>query len=604
MRGLLAALALLGHAAGALAQAPEPISHVLRFPEPHSHYIEVETAVPAGGASSLELMMAVWTPGSYLVREYARNVETLAARSAAGAPLAVEPSRKNRWRIETAGAATVVVTYRLYCREMSVRTNWVDDELALINGAPTFLTLVEDRPRPHRVRLELPPAWSRSLTALPPTADGRPHSYEARDFDTLVDSPIVAGNPVVHDFTVAGTPHLLVNLGDAGPWDGERAAADVERIVEAQHRLWGFLPYERYLFLNLITEGGGGLEHKDSTVVMSSRWQMRVRRRYLVWLTTISHELFHAWNVKRLRPIELGPFDYENEVHTRSLWVAEGLTVYYGALLVHRAGLSSRAEYLAALSGQIRRLQTTPGRLAQTVEQASYDAWIKYYRRNENSANSTVSYYTKGGVIGFLLDARIRRATGGARSLDDVLRLAYERFSGERGFTPEEFRATAAEVAGTDLGAWFRSVLESVDELDYSEALAWYGLDLPQPGDNGRRDGAAAAWLGLRTRAAGGRLLVAAIPRGTPAAAAGFNVGDELLAVDRYRVHPGDWAGRLRTYRAGETAAVLVARRGRLTELNVTFGAAPASAWELSVRPADGGAPRPQLDRWLAPYAP
>ena len=601
MNRLSPALLLLAHATVALAQSPEPISHTLRFPAPHSHYVEVETVVPTGGAPAIEVMMAVWTPGSYLVREFARNVELLTARSPSGSALAVESSRKNRWRIASEEAATVVISYRLYCREMSVRTNWVDDEFALINGASTFLTLAGDVTRPHNVRLELPPAWSRSMTALPATPDGEPHSYRAPDFDTLLDSPIVAGNPTVHEFTVANSTHLLVNVGESAPWNGERATADVKRLVEAQHQLWGFLPYDRYLFLNLITEATGGIEHKNSMVVMTSRWQMRDRDRYLSWLTTVSHELFHAWNIKRLRPIELGPFDYENEVHTRSLWVAEGLTVYYAALAVHRVGLSSREEYLAALSSQIRQLQTAPGRLVQTVEQASYDAWIKYYRRNENSSNSTISYYTKGGVIGFLLDAKIRRVTDGANSLDDVMRLADKRFSGERGFTPAEFRATAEEVAGTDLDPWFETALETVDELDYTEALDWFGLALsyPEASNDGDGDTPSPAWLGLATRVVDGRLIVAEVRRATPAYAAGFSVGDEILAVDDYRVHANGWAQRLRLYRIGESATVLVARRDRLTQLNVTFGVTPATAWDLSVVPNPSEEERHQLDQWL-----
>ena len=596
---VVSVLVALGNTAAVHAQPSVPIQHTLRFPDPGSHYIEVETVMPTDGRPVIEVMMAVWTPGSYLVREHARNVEALRAHTSEGSRLGVENSRKNRWRIDARGSATAVISYRLYCREMSVRTNWVDDEFALLNGAPTFLTLAGDLDRPHEVRVELPPSWTRSMTALPPTSDGSPNSYRAPDFDTLVDSPIVAGNPVVHEFTVAGKPHVLVNIGDGGVWEGEQAAADLERIAAVQHRIWGHLPYERYLFLNLITESRGGIEHEDSAVLMTSRWQMRDREEYLDWLTTASHELFHAWNVKRLRPVVLGPFDYENEVHTRSLWVSEGLTTYYGALAVHRAGLSSRDEFLAALSNDIRQLQTTPGRLVQTVEEASYDAWIKYYRRNENSPNTTVSYYTKGSVIGFLLDAMIRRVTGDTKSLDDVMRLAYDRFSGERGFTPAEFRATVEDVAGTELDGWFESALETVDELDYTSALDWFGLDLSHPEPHGNDEGTPPAWLGLVTQAQDGRLVVAEVRRDTPAYTAGFNVGDEILAIDDYRVRANGWNQRLRLFRAGETAAVLVARRDRLLDLSVTFGAAPDRAWELSVALEPTEMQTRQLDLWL-----
>ena len=579
-------------------QSLDPISYTVRFPAPATHYAEVEAVVPADGRPVIELMMATWTPGSYLIREYARHVEGVRAAAPSGRALAVARSGKNRWRIETAGADRVAVTYRVYCREMSVRTNWVEADFAMLNGAPTFLTLADAAPRPHDVRIEPARGWSESVTALPPAPDGRPHSYRAADFDTLVDSPIVAGNPVTYAFTVEGTPHALVNVGEGGVWDGPTSAADVERIVREQRRTWGFFPYERYWFLNLLVEAGGGLEHQDSTLLMTSRWTTRDRRRYLRWLGTVSHELFHAWNVKQLRPAALGPFDYEREAFTPSLWMVEGLTSYYGPLAVHRAGISTREEFLEALSGQIETLQTTPGRLVQPVADASYDAWIKYYRPHENSRNTTISYYTKGAVIGFLLDARVREATGGDRSLDDVLKAAYVRYSGERGFRPGEFEAVASEVAGADLGDWFDRAVRSTDELDYEPALDWYGLEFAADA-HPAGDAAAPAWLGLDTRVDRGRLLVSGVRRGTPGYEAGFNVGDEILAIDDYRVQPGAWRQRLDLYAAGDEVAVLVSRRERLTRLDVRFGERPSERWRLQPVESPSPAQAARLDAWL-----
>jgi predicted metalloprotease with PDZ domain len=595
---VLAALALT---ATVQAQTSEPIRYTLRFPAPHTHYVEVDASVPTAGQSEVELMMAVWTPGSYLIREYARNVEGVSARTPGGTAVAVSKSRKNRWRVQTSGEETIVVSYRVYSREMSVRTNWVEDSFGLLNGAQTFVTLAGAHDRPHEVLLELPATWTRSMTALPPTRDGQPHSYRAASFDHLVDSPIVVGNPAVYEFDVAGKTHALVDIGEGGVWDGARAAADVEAIVEEHYRMWGELPYERYLFLNVITEADGAIEHLDSTVIMTSRWRMRDRERYLDWLSTVSHEFFHVWNVKRLRPVELGPFDYEKEAHTSSLWVSEGVTAYYGPLLVHRAGLSTREEYLGDLSDEIRTLQTTPGRFVQPVAEASYDAWIKYYRRNENSTNATISYYTKGALIGFLLDARIRRLTDGEKSLDDLMRVAYDRYSGERGFTPHEFQATASEVAGSDLRGWFHHALETVEELDYTEAQGWLGLEITDPGpmtpsEDGEDPG---AWLGLAVTNDAGRLVVTGVRRETPGFAAGLNVGDEILAIDGYRVGPADWDRRLGLRRAGETATLLVARRERLTELGVTFAAPPAPAWELSASDKARADQTAHLEAWL-----
>ena len=596
---LVAAALLMTHAETAAAQtAAEPLRYTLSFPAPQTHYMEVSVSVPTERRPEVELMMAVWTPGSYLVREYERNVENVTAASADGRSLGVVKSDKNRWRVTTGGAATVTVKYRVYAREMSVRTNWVEAGFALVNGAPTFLTLADRTPRAHELVITPAAGWARSMTSLPEMAGGA-HRYRAPDFDTLADSPIVIGNPAVHEFTVDGKKHYLVNEGEGGIFDGARAAKDLEAIVREYRRMWGFLPYEKYLFLNLLTESGGGLEHKNSTVLMASRWTTRTRRTYNNWLNLASHEFFHAWNVKRLRPVELGPFDYENEVHTKNLWIAEGVTEYYGALTLHRAGITTREEYLDSVSDNIEELQTTPGRLVQSAEMASFDAWIKYYRPDENSINTAVSYYTKGAVVGLLLDARVRKATNGAKSLDDVMKAAYEKYSGMRGYTADEFRVVAEQVAGTSLKAFWDSAVSGTDELDYKEALDTLGLrfrSVSVPADRPGR-----AWLGIGTRNDAGRLVVTQVRRDTPALAAGLNVDDEILAIDDYRVRADRLDNRLDQYRPGDKVVLLVARREQLLRLELTFGTEPARAWRLEVNPSASEAQQSSRGRWLNP---
>jgi predicted metalloprotease with PDZ domain len=598
--------------AGRAADPPlEAIRYTLRFPAPQSHYVEVEAVVPTAGQATVELYMAVWTPGSYLVREYARNVEGVVAKSADGKPLAIDKVRKNRWKVATGGAPGVVVSYRVYCREMGVQTSWIDGGFALLNGAGTFLTLADKKPRIHDVTLVPPPGWLRTITGMEAAPGGQPHHYLAPDFDTLVDCPIYAGNPTVYEFAVDGKPHYLVNEGENGVWDGPRSARDTESIVKAARKLWGQLPYDKYIFFNLLTETGGGLEHKNSTVLMSSRWNTKTRPAYLGWLDLVSHEYFHAWNVKRLRPVELGPFDYENEVNSRSLWLAEGVTSYYDRLLVRRAGLCSVDEYLegsppggAADSDRPRNdievLQDTPGRLVQPLESASFDAWIKYYRRDENTPNTAISYYTKGAVAGFLIDARVRRATRGAKSLDDVMRLAYDRYSGPVGYTPEQFRATASEVAGTDLAPWLARVLESTEELDYTEALTWYGLRFkPLEDEKDKTKKPPKAWLGLTTRTENGRMNVTVVKRGTPGFDSGFNVGDEIVAIGDERILPEFWSKRMDQYRPNERVSILIARRGRLLRLEATFAAEPPSRFRIEPDPKATDEQKAHRKAWL-----
>jgi predicted metalloprotease with PDZ domain len=431
------------------------------------------------------------------------------------------------------------------------------------------------------------------MTGLQDAGENR---FRAANYDILVDSPFLIGNPTVHEFTVDGKPHYLVNEGEAGVFDGVRAAKDLETLVQEHRRFWGQLPYDKYLFLNVLTgpEASGGLEHLNSTMLITNRFATRARRTYLGWLELASHELFHAWNVKRLRPVELGPFDYENEVHTKSLWIAEGVTDYYGELMVRRAGLSTVDEYLDNLSSHIDLVQNSPGRLVQSAELASFDAWIKYYRPDENSVNTSISYYEKGLVIAFALDGRIRKATGGKRSLDDVMRAAYDKYAGRRGFTPEQFRMVAEEVAGTSLKAFWDTAVTGVAEVDYTDALDAYGLRFRPTGAPGAR-----AYLGANTRNDNGRLIVTQVRRGTPAFDAGVNVDDEIIAIDDVRVRADQLPARLDLYKPDDTISLLVARRELVQRLEVRLGAEPARKWQLEANPDATATQLRQRDRWL-----
>ncbi len=574
---------------------PEPIRYLLRFDSAASNYVDVEATLPGPGPH--ELMMAAWTPGSYMIREYARHVEALTAEDAQGAALAVDKPQKNRWRIGK-GEGDTKVRYRVYGHELTVRNNWIERGFALLNGAPTFLTLVGGGARPHVVQLELPRDWGSVVTALPRDASGRLH---ADSYDTLVDSPILCGNPEVRELTVAGKPHVFATLGAGSLWDLDKASGDVQRLATAVAAFWGGVPYERYVFINALTEGRGGLEHKSSTLMMASRWAYRVRQSYVDWLGLVSHEYFHVWNGKRLWPRELGPFDYENEAYTPDLWVVEGCTAYYDDLLVHRAGLSTRQEYLDRLGKAIEQVQTTPGRQVQSLTAASRDAWIKYYRPDENTQNSAISYYIKGSIVAWMLDAKLRASTSGKQSLDAVLRQAYARWSGERGYAPEDFRRLVEETCGQKLGEWFAKVLEGVSELDYAEALATFGLAFKEAK---KRDEEAdkdppKGWLGLSTKNDAGRLVVTQVLRDGPALAAGLNADDELVAIDDYRVTPADFDERLKQYPPGTAVTLLVARRQELQRLSVTMGKKPEREWKLELDKNAGAAATAQREAWL-----
>jgi predicted metalloprotease with PDZ domain len=593
---------------------PPPIRYLIRFPAADPHYVEIEASIPVDEVPGEEiaLFLPVWTPGSYLIREYARHVESLTVTDPQHKPLPVMKTRKNRWLVRCSKPSHyILLHYVLYCNDLTVRTNFRDENLAVLHGAATFITLLGDGPRPHEVTLELPPEWAGSWSGLP----GHGNQFQAADYDALVDSPIAAGNPSVHPFTVEDKLHLLLNFGDSVYWDASQAVADLDKLVRQHSAMWGGLPYDRYVFFNLLTGGRGALEHSNSMVLMADRFTMRTCASYAAWLGLVSHEFFHVWNVKRLRPVELGPFNYESEVYTRNLWIAEGFTEYYGPLAVRRAGLITTEEFLGthapaqnrsgpdSLSEWIETLQTTPGRLQQPVATASFDAWIKLYRPDENSLNSSISYYTKGAVIAWLLDAKIRASTAGNRTLDDLMRLAFRRFGGEQGFSSEQFFEAAEEVADRKLIDWFKQITETAAELDYREALAWFGLRFKDPealtsNGAGKATGPK-AWLGFKTKQDAGRLIVSQVPRDTPAYRAGISPDDEILGIDNHRVRPDQLNLRLEQVRPNESVSILLARRDRLITVPVILGEEPARRWILEADPNATDSQQRHLEAWF-----
>lgn len=459
----------------AIAQSLAPVSYLVRMVAPETHVATVEARIPTDGRGFVDLMMPVWSPGYYVQENYATRILDLGARTPDGNELHVDQPQPNRWRVQSNGASVIVLTYRIQADRRSVTSDWVGPDYAVLNGAPTFITLVEQARRPHDVLVELPAQWKQTATSLAAAPDDAPNHYRAADYDELVDSPIVAGNISFHTFVVGGATHILADIGDVpAVWDGALAAQNLEKFVTANYAFWGFLPFKKYVFLNVFRQGGGGLEHLNSTLLTSS--PRSTGGGDMRWLQYVSHEYFHAFNVKRLRPVELGPFDYEHAPRTPTLWISEGVTTYYGNLLACRGGLGTPLDVLNSLSAEITSLQNSPGRLIQTLEQASLGIFATGGSGVGGDRNKVVSYYTKGFIVGFLLDAHIQHATGGRKSFDDLMRLAYQRYAGARGFTPEEWVATASEVAGVDMTDWFHRAIQTTEELSYDEALDWFGL--------------------------------------------------------------------------------------------------------------------------------
>lgn len=548
--------------------AAPSIHFEVSFEEPQAHYADIKMEISGLREDFIDVKMPVWTPGSYLVREYSRHVERVEACNTEGAYLTVQKTDKNTWRINAGQAEKITFCYRIYGFEVSVRTNLIDDSHAFLSPAATFMYV--DGMLDHPVDVTIIPhaSWSKISTGLE-AVTGKPNTFHATDFDVLFDSPIEVGNQDVFTFEAAGVHHEIAMVG-GGNYDKERLKADCTAIVEEATAIFGVNPNKRYVFIvHNYQSGGGGLEHLNSTVLGASRNGYQNERSYVSFLGLVAHEYFHLWHVKRLRPAELGPFNYDAENYTSSLWIMEGFTAYYDNLLLRRCGFLDENGYLQALTNDVNAVENRPGNQVQSAALASFDAWIKYYRPDENSANTSVSYYNKGALLAMLLDLKILAATAGERRLDHALKTAYEQFyvAEQRGFEEQEFQELIEQIAGTSVADIFHAA-HNVGPLDYNTYLNAAGYELID-----YNEGRKFPDLGLSTSVNDGRVMVTAVTRGTGAWDGGINVRDEILAINGERL---DANGRelnrlMQTAAIGDQLDVLIARDGKIRGLTITL---------------------------------
>ena len=524
-------------------------------------------------AETVDLLMPVWTPGSYLVREFERHVQDFAASDVnSKRSLKWSKVNKNTWRIQAGGVREFLVVYRVYANEMSVRTNELNDRHAFWNNAALLMYVDGHLNAPSTLRVEAPPGW-KVATGLPAVAGGEQNTFRAENFDVLYDSPFEVGTFKTLAFEVKGIPHRIVIEGE-GNYDAERMRRDVQRIVEVEAEMMGEIPYRDYTFiLNLRPSGGGGLEHLNSTALIHTRFGFQTVSDYRDFLSLVAHEFFHLWNVKRIRPDALGPFDYTKENYTKLLWVAEGFTSYYEKIFLRRAGLISTTDFLTLTAKDIQDLQNTPGRLVMSAEEASFDAWVKYYRTDENSVNSQISYYDKGALLGMLLDLIIRQRSNGARSIDDVMRHLYtEYYKKGRNYTPEDFQRACELSAGSSLEDFFKRYVRGRDELDYNAALSGIGLRLDTTGASLPTPPVERAYLGARLKQDNDRLMITRVYAGGPAYDQGLNTDDQIVALDGIRVKEESFNARLAEKRPGDTVTLTLFRLDELRTLTIKLG--------------------------------
>ncbi|MGB4773796.1 MAG: peptidase M61, partial [Daejeonella sp.] len=451
--------------------AQSDVSYKISFSEPQAHYIDVEMIYKSNRAildyTPSIIKMPVWAPGSYLIREFAKNVEGLQATGEKGNPLKVEKTAKNTWAIFDQMGEKVTVKYRIYAFEASVRTSFVDASHAFLSPTGIFMYVDNDLKKSASVSIKPYQGWNKVSTGLE-AVKGKEFTYFAPDFDILYDSPIEVGNQDIFEFNASGVKHEVAMYG-GGNYDKERLKIDMAKLVVEETAVFGVNPNKRYVFIvHNYSTGGGGIEHLNSTVLGATRLAYDKEAGYDGFLGLVAHEYFHLWNVKRLRPIALGPFDYEKENYTTNLWIAEGFTAYYDNLMMRRAGFHTPEKYLDVLSASINTLTNTPGNYIQSASEASFDAWIKYYRPNENSKNSTISYYDKGAMIALVFDLEILNATKGKKGLDDVMKAMYDEYYTRlgRGYTDAEFKAMAEKTVGKSFDRIYTDYIYGIKPID------------------------------------------------------------------------------------------------------------------------------------------
>ena len=607
------------------------IHYAVALPAPHQHLYHVQLQIAAPAAGQL-LRLPVWIPGSYLVREFARHLQGMVARQA-GRSCALTQLDKATWQVDCTPGEPLEIQYTVYAFDNSVRTAWLDADRGFFNGTSLFLQVDGQADQPHTLDIAPPTEaaggaggaatlarWQLATGLAPVKTDRRGFGrYSAPNYDTLVDCPVEMGPFWSGEFTVRGVPHRFVVAGAADSFDGERLLRDAQSICEQEMAFWhgtaaspaSAPPFSRYVFmLNAVHDGYGGLEHGNSTALICPRKDLprkpatghktsKASEGYTTLLGLISHEYFHTWNVKRLRPASFAQYDYTQENYTELLWFFEGFTSYYDDLLLRRAGLIDDATYLRLLSKTINQVLQAPGRKVQTVAQASFDAWVKYYRPDENTANATISYYTKGALVALCLDLRLR--TEGKTTLDAVMRGLWQRCAGGP-MREQDVREVLQQLAGRAFSKEFKDWVHGTRDLPLKALLEPHGISYHEEPD------ALAQQLGLRVKESNG-LTVQQVLRGSPAEAAGFAAGDEWLAARSSPISKGrgkaDGAEAAEFWRlqaldelklyCGESRSIeaLVSRDRRLRTLTLRLQASPRTV-RLAVRDST------LVSQWLA----
>ncbi len=587
--------------------------------DPGAHLFQVTVELDEHDPEGQCLRLPAWIPGSYMIRDFARNIVRLRALTAAGRRVRVAKTDKHTWRCAPlAEGQTLILAYEVYAYDLSVRAAHLDTTHGFFNGSSVFLLPQGRESAPCPVSIFAPRErryrdWrvATGLRPAPGTAAGTFGTYLAADYDELIDSPVEMGRFACVDFAVAQVPHRVVVTGDVPRLDAARLAADLERVCTAHARLFEPRsrrpPFDHYHFLTMaVDEGYGGLEHRHSTALLCRRDDLPHQgmqsstEAYRRFLGLASHEYFHAWNIKRIKPAAFAAYDLERENYTPLLWLFEGFTSYYDDLALRRAGLLTPEQYLRELAGTLTTTLQRSGRRKQSLAESSFDAWIKYYKPDENAPNSVVSYYQKGALVAAALDLTIRAASAGRRSLDDAMRHFWRQYkrapASYRGVEEDDVAPAIAEATGVDVRHALRIWTRETADPDFAALLAPFGV-------RGERQPALEspcfALLGCRLAGTEGR--ISQVFDDSPAQAAGLSAGDVLVALDGMRAGGERLDALLARYQPGDAVQVLAFRRDALLRFDVQLARQPPVKWHLAVDPRAGARAQRLRQGWLGP---
>lgn len=554
--------------------------YILSFPDPHTHYVEVQLHIYNCTEKEIQLKMAAWTPGSYLIRDFAKNIDFVEYCTVAGSQRSMftrmQKSDKNTWVINTKGENEFIIKYKTYCFENSVRTNYVDDAHALINGAPTFIYINGQENTPTEIEIIPFEKWNSISTSLP-IFENNKWRRTAANLDELIDSPIEIGNHLSYFFEAADVQHEVAIYGQSN-CNAEKLIDDLKKIATVSTNIFGGHPCKQYVFIIHHTEQNyGGLEHLHSSVNHIARWGYEPSK-YQRAISLLSHEYFHLWNVKRIRPLSLGPFNYQTENYTDLLWFFEGITSYYDDYICYKAGITSQEDYLNIIAKNISGVINTAGIDTQSLSEASLDTWLKYYRKNENTNNTQVSYYNKGAVIAIIFDFIIMDATNGTKCLDDVLQQFYSNYisAPEKGITEKDIIETVSKISGVDFQPIYQKYIHTISKLPLERYFELAGIHLTDTCDKTK------TYLGLYTSWKEGKLLITELDKNYGAYQSGLNVHDEIISIDGFRVFK-EFTTIYSHKKPGDSIDICISRKGLLSNIKVTLSADNRIKYNLQI---------------------